>query len=119
KRRREVEAGIEAFRDQYGREPTPSEVSVITRESRMGKLKEVTTPEVLARQKSQLSQSELAEMENVKNRALHNDSSPNLGSNRNALAVSRDHLFERLSVLPGHAILAEALNQKLGHLTLE
>jgi conjugative relaxase-like TrwC/TraI family protein len=119
KRRREVEAGIEAFRAQYGREPTPSEVSVITRESRMGKLKEVTTPEVLARQKSQFSHSELAEMKGVKNRALHNDSSPTLGSNRNALAVARDHLFERHSVLPGHAILAEALNQKLGYLTIE
>jgi conjugative relaxase-like TrwC/TraI family protein len=119
KRRREVEAGIEAFRAQYGREPTPSEVSVITRETRMGKLKEITTPEVLARQRSQLSRFELAGLESVKNGALHNDSSPRIGSNRSALAAARDHLFERLSVLPGHAILAEALNQKLGHVTLE
>jgi conjugative relaxase-like TrwC/TraI family protein len=119
KRRREVEAGIEAFRAQYGREPTPSEVSVITRETRMGKLKEITSPEVLARQRSQLSSSELAGLESVKNGALHNDSSPSIGSNRSALAAARDHLFERLSVLPGHAILAEALNQKLGQVTLE
>ena len=31
-----------------------------------------------------------------------------------ALASARQHLFERRSVLAGHEILAEALNQGLG-----
>ena len=39
-------------------------------------------------------------------------------SNWNALMQARDHLYERHSVLKGHQILAEALNQSLGSLDL-
>src|SRR5437773_2677959 len=42
-----------------------------------------------------------------------------MGSNWQALMRARDHLFERHSVLQGHQILAEALNQSLGSLDLE
>jgi hypothetical protein len=42
-----------------------------------------------------------------------------MGSERDALAAARDHLFERHSVVPGHAILAESLNKRLGYLTLD
>jgi hypothetical protein len=119
KRRKEVEAGIAAFRAEYGRDPTPSEISFITRETRVGKLKEITTPEVVARQRSQLSTSELAELEDIRNQALTNTIPRTPGSDRQALAFARNHLFERHSVLQGHAVLAEALNQKLGYLTLQ
>ncbi|HEX2522759.1 MAG TPA: MobF family relaxase, partial [Terriglobia bacterium] len=119
KRRKEVEAGMEAFRAEYGREPTPSEVSFITRETRIGKLKEITTPEVVARQRSQLSSSELTQLEDIRKNAFNNTAPASFGSDRQALASARNHLFERHSVLPGYAVLAEALNQKLGYLTLE
>ena len=40
-------------------------------------------------------------------------------SNWRALTQARDHLYERHSVLKGHQILAEALNQSLGGLDLQ
>ena len=46
KRRSEVEAGIERFREKNGREPSACEIHVITRETRGVKLREITTPEV-------------------------------------------------------------------------
>ena len=70
KRRAEVEAGIEAFRREKGRAPTTREIHVITRETRNVKLKEITTPEVRARQRSQLSESELASLDAIKQRAM-------------------------------------------------
>jgi ATP-dependent exoDNAse (exonuclease V) alpha subunit len=38
---------------------------------------------------------------------------------RNALRQARDHLFERASVQRGHEIIAEALNQSLGTVSLD
>ena len=70
KRRAEVEAGIEVFRREKGRAPTTREIHVITRETRNVKLKEITTPEVRARQRSQLSESELASLDAIKQRAM-------------------------------------------------
>ena len=42
-----------------------------------------------------------------------------MGSNWQPLMRARDHLYERHSVLQGHQILAEALNQSLGGADLE
>ncbi len=77
-------------------------------------MKEISTPEVLVYQRSQLSAQELCDLEAVKKRALSWQSEISMGSERDALAAARDHLFERHSVVPGHAILAESLNQASG-----
>ena len=119
KRRAEVEAGIESFRKEKGRAPTTREIHVITRETRNVKLKESSTPEVRSLQWSQLSESELATLEAIKQRALVGaDGTVRMGSPWRALLHARDHLYERHSVVRGHQILAEALNQKLGYLDL-
>src|SRR5437667_770856 len=119
KRRAEVEAGIEAFRREKGRAPTTNEVHVITRETRNVKLDEISTPEVRARQRSQLSESELAALEAVKQRALAGAAETvGMGSGWRALMRARDRLYERHSVLRGHQLFAEALNQQLGYLDL-
>src|SRR6266498_1498883 len=119
KRRAEVEAGIERFRREKGRAPTSNEIHVIPRETRNVKLKEISTPEVRARQRSQLSESELAALEAIKQRALASpDKSVGMGSAWRALMRARDHLYERHSVLRGHQLFAEALNQQLGYLDL-
>src|SRR5438876_8161650 len=119
KRRAEVEAGIEAFRREKGRAPTTNEIHVITRETRNVKLKEISTPEVRAQQRSQLSESELAALEAVKQRALAGaGETVGMGSAWRALMRARDHLYERYSVLRGHQLFAEALNQQLGYLDL-
>jgi hypothetical protein len=119
KRRAEVEAGIERFRREKGRAPTVHEIHVITRETRNVKLKEITTPEVRTMQRSQLSASEMAILEDVKHRAC-TDAGKNvlMRSTWNALMRARDHLFERHSVVRGHQLFAETLNNQLGFLDL-
>ena len=119
KRRGEIEEEIEVFRQEKGREPTSAEIAFITRETRNVKMKEISTPEVLAYQRSQLSAQELRDLEAIKEHALSWQSEISMGSDRNALAAARDHLFERQSVVPGHAVLAEGLNQRLGYVTLD
>jgi conjugative relaxase-like TrwC/TraI family protein len=117
KRRAEVEAGIERFRNEKGRAPTTREIHVITRETRNVKLKEISTPEVREKQRSQLSREELSTLESIKRRTLASShEKQGMRSAWKALLQARDHLFERHSVLPGHKVIAETLNQQLGYL---
>jgi conjugative relaxase-like TrwC/TraI family protein len=119
KRRAEVEAGIERFKREKGRAPTVSEIHVITRETRNVKLSEITTPEVRAMQRSQLSEAELATLNAIKQRALTDAGGIiQMGSTWKALMRARDHIFERHSVVTGHQLFAETLNHQLGFLDL-
>ncbi len=117
KRRAAVEAAIAEFVAQRGRQPTTAEITELTRLTRSFKLKEITTPEVRARQRAQLAPGELAALESMRQKAFSRQvSEPTLLAPEKALAAARQHLFERRSVLAGHEILAEALNQSLGAL---
>jgi conjugative relaxase-like TrwC/TraI family protein len=122
KRRAEVEQGIEAFKQNHGRAPTVAEVHAITVDTRSLKLHERTTPEVLAAQRAQLKPDEEAALSALKEQAERHAAQP-----AHTLAPSREreslrhafsHLFEKKSVSVGHEVLAEALNQNLGHLDL-
>ena len=128
KRRAEVEAAIDKFVAERGRQPNPAEISQLASETRSPKLREISTPEVRQHQRSQLSSSELSALEFLKREALirsveQTDSIEptelRMQSNGCALTHARDHLYERHSVLKGHQILAEALNQSLGSLDPE
>jgi conjugative relaxase-like TrwC/TraI family protein len=66
KRRADIELGIENFRQHHGRTPTTAEIHAITVASRDVKLKEATTPAVLAAQRGQLSDSEWAQLTELK-----------------------------------------------------
>ncbi len=120
KRREEIEREIEKFERERGREPTTLEISLITRETRSPGLKEITTPEVLARQRGQLQPGEWEQLQALRG---HATSCPAeglaAGGEHDALSVSVEHLFERQSVLKEHQVLAEALNQSLGNLDLQ
>jgi conjugative relaxase-like TrwC/TraI family protein len=119
KRRAEVEAGIERFRKEKGRAPTVREIHVITRETRNVKLEEITTPQVRGLQRSQLSKSELTTLEGIRNQALAGITErTSMRSAWKALLRARDHIFERHSVVRGHQLFAEALNNQLGFLDL-
>ena len=120
KRRAEVEAGIAEFREISGREPTASEIHSITTNSRESKLAETTTPAVLAAQRAQLSPVEWNDLEALKAQAIARAGRQIAmsGSERESLAVAVTHLYERRSVVAGHEILAEALNQNLGRIEL-
>lgn len=117
KRRSEIEREITAFQKEHGREPTSREVGIMTRETRADKMKEISNAEVLANQRAQLSPSELASLQNLKARAV----SPvglEMNREREGLRIATSHIFERRSVAYGHEVLAEALNQHLGHIDL-
>jgi hypothetical protein len=66
KRRADIELGIENFRQHHGRTPTTADIHAITVASRDVKLKEATTPAVLAAQRGQLSDSEWAQLTELK-----------------------------------------------------
>ena len=117
KRRADIDLGIEAFVLKNGRQPTRAEIATITKESRGSKLQEITTPEVLANQRSQLSPEELASLDALRVQA--SQSPPLALSHKQTLQESVSHLFERESVLQGHHVLAEALNLGLGEIDLE
>jgi conjugative relaxase-like TrwC/TraI family protein len=128
KRRAEVETAINKFVAERGRQPSSAEISQLASETRSDKLREISTPEVRQIQRSQLSSSELFALKSLKRQALMRSieqahsmepTELRMESNWHALMQARDHLYERHSVLKGHQILAEALNQNLGSLAVE
>ena len=120
KRREEVERGIKAFRQRVGRDPLPAEIHEIATATRSFKLKEITTPEVLAAQRAQLTFAELQSLEQLKIAAITRADGVRQGAGETpALDEAVKHLYERASVLRGHQVLAEALNQRLGTVDLD
>ncbi|MBI5771178.1 MAG: relaxase domain-containing protein [Verrucomicrobia bacterium] len=120
KRRAEIEKEIAAFRKKHGREPTTREVHGITTRTRGGKLAEITTAEVRRRQRAEFSPERTQALDELVNVARRRGPTPP-GTQGEAVALeqARNHLFERASVQRGHEVLAEALNQSLGHVSLE
>ena len=121
KRRAEVEKGIAKFRKEHGREPSPAETHVIATETRNAKLTEATTAQVLRWQRAQLSAQELRGLDHLKQAARSREQRAVSGLSREggALRLGIAHIFERRSVAAEHEIIAEALNQKLGALSLD
>lgn len=121
KRRAEVERGIEAFRCKHGRLPSKVEIHAITVQTRDAKLAEITTPAVVAAQRGQLSPQEQAHLVATKDHAVARARDVVTASprERESLQLAIGHLYERRSVAVGHEVLAEALNQNLGHLDLK
>jgi TrwC relaxase len=119
KRREEIERQIDRFEQEHGRRPTAKEIALLTRESRPAELKEIATAEVLALQQSQFSPGEWKQLQALRSQAEGQTIPIQIGQEREAFRASVAHLFERKSVLRGHEILAEALNQSLGSLDLE
>jgi conjugative relaxase-like TrwC/TraI family protein len=120
KRRAQIEKEIAVFRKKHGREPTTREIHGITTQTRSGKLAEITTAEVRRQQRADFSPERAQGLDAVVDAARRRAplSPPALGEAA-ALLRARNHLFERAGVQRGHEVLAEALNQNLGRLSLE
>ena len=121
KRREEIEREIDKFEKDNGREPTRTEVSAMTRQTRPSELKEISTTEVRKFQFGQLSAEEWSQLQKVHAEArerVKHGGTVSTGTEKATLKAAVDHLFERQSVLQKHQILAEALNQNLGSLDL-
>lgn len=120
KRRAQIEREIAAFEKKHGRAPTAKEIHGITTRTRSSKLAEITTSEVRSKQRGDFSPERLQALEalvTAARRAGPAAAAPD--GERNALRQARDHLFERASVQRGHEIIAEALNQSLGTVSLD
>lgn len=120
KRRKQIDAAIEAFKDKKGRKPTIEEINIITRETRDSKLTEISTVEVRQKQKATLSPEEfkMLQQERMKALAKTKDNEIQLKP-QTAMNRAEKMLFERESALREDKLLAEALNQGLGKVDLE
>ncbi len=120
KRRAQIESEVAVFRKKHGREPTTREIHGITTQTRSGKLAEITTAEVRRRQRADFSPERAQMLDAVVDAArCQRPAAPITSGGAAALVQARNHLFERASVQRGHEMLAEALNQNLGCLSLE
>jgi conjugative relaxase-like TrwC/TraI family protein len=118
KRRAEVEKGIAEFKEKYGREPSPTEIHDITTKTRSSKLTEISTPEVRAKQKAQLSKDELSYLSALQENKTSNIINPE-DKTEESINYAIEHIFERNSVVRKHTLMAEALKSNLGSVDLE
>lgn len=111
KRSRAVEKLAADFAAEKGRKPTKREIEILVRESREDKLTEVSTPEVRARQRAELSAVEAERLDALVNRARA-QLPREQWSHGNAQAIldaALRHVFERNSVAREGAVLGAAL----------
>lgn len=111
KRTRHVQQLAEAFAVEKGRKPTKREVEVLVRESREDKLTEVSTPEVRARQRAELSSSEAERLDLLVSdaRAQAPREQWSHGNAQAVLEAALRHVFERASVAREGVVLGAAL----------
>lgn len=111
KRARHVQKLAEEYAAMKGRKPTKREIEVLVRESREDKLTDVSTEQVRARQRAELSSDELGTLEKLvrvaKAQVPHMQWSH--GDARKILDASLRHVFERSSVVREGEVLSSAL----------
>ncbi|MEO7797253.1 MAG: AAA family ATPase, partial [Opitutaceae bacterium] len=113
KRAREVKALAEEFAVKKGRRATKREIEVIVRESRAKKLSEITTPEVRARQRVELTPAEMGSLEMLVRKTMgQRPRVENTVSQAHAMRVldaALRHVYERRSVAREGEVLSAAL----------
>ena len=111
KRSRAVEKLAAEFTVEKGRQPTKREVEILVRESRPDKLTAVSTPEVRARQRAELSVGEAKQLDALvsKARAQLPREQWSHGNAQTVLEAAFRHVFERASVAREGAVLGAAL----------
>ncbi|MBT5903993.1 MAG: AAA family ATPase, partial [Opitutaceae bacterium] len=123
KRRADIEKGIVDFEIKNGRSPSTAEIHAITVKTRNAKLAEISTTEVISNQRAQLSAAELKELHRISSEAVRSvelsGAKRSVPRERESLGAAIGHTFERRSVVYGHELLAEALNQNIGFLDLD
>lgn len=118
KRSAEKEAAIEQFIQEKGREPSNNEVSVLVRNTREDKLREIATADVRAYQRGQVLPEDAAILHETKALAESSHSLPAMKTAAPSLEYAKEHLFERISVAHDHELLTEALHHGRGQIDL-
>ncbi|MBL9212707.1 MAG: relaxase domain-containing protein [Opitutaceae bacterium] len=111
KRSRAVEKLVAEFAAEKGRRPTKREVEILVRDSRADKLTAVSTPEVRARQRAELSSVETEQLDALvrQARSLSSREQYSHGNAQTVLEAALRHVFERASVARDGAVLGAAL----------
>lgn len=111
KRTRQVRRLAEEFAAAKGRKPTKREVEVLVRESREDKLTEISTPEVKARQRAELSSDEARSLDELVRSARTQTPRQQLshGTVQSVLEAALRHVYERSSVVREGDVLSAAL----------
>ncbi|HEY0946540.1 MAG TPA: MobF family relaxase [Opitutaceae bacterium] len=110
KRARQVQQLADEFAKQKGRRPTKREIEVLVRESRANKLADVSTAEVRARQRAQLSADEANALDDLVRAALGRRAARVSRGNVHAvLEAALRHTYERHSVVREGDVLRAAL----------
>lgn len=111
KRTRQVQRLAEEFAAAKGRKPTKREVEVLVRESREDKLTEISTPEVKARQRAELSSDEARPLDELVRSARTQTPRQQWshGTVQSVLKAALRHVYERSSVVREGDVLSAAL----------
>lgn len=111
KRTRQVQRLAEEFAQKKGRQPTKREIEVLVRESRGSKLPDVSTREVRARQRAELSGDELRSLAGLVQAAREQAPRQRISHGQvvSVLDASLRHVFERSSVVREGEVLNAAL----------
>jgi conjugative relaxase-like TrwC/TraI family protein len=111
KRTNHIQKLADAFAAKKGRKATKREVEILVRESREDKLTEVSTAEVRARQRAELSSDEASKLDGLVGNALTQlpREQWSHGNAHTVLAAALRHVYERSSVVREGAVLGAAL----------
>jgi conjugative relaxase-like TrwC/TraI family protein len=118
KRSAEKETAIKEFITENGRTPSDNEVAVLVRNTREDKLRKISTKEVKAHQRAQLSPKDAKILARTREQAAAKNEVPCLTSAAPSLEYAVEHLFERVSVVCDHELLTEALHHGRGQIDL-
>jgi hypothetical protein len=112
------DAAIVEFLDQNGRLPSNNEIARLVRDTRPGKLHEITTAQVRAVQFARMDPDEAKTLKELHRAALERGSVRDAVAATPSLAHAREHLFERVSVAKDYELKTEALRHGRGHIDL-
>jgi conjugative relaxase-like TrwC/TraI family protein len=111
KRTNHIQKLADAFAAEKGRKATKREIEILVRESREDKLTEVSTAEVRARQRAELSSDEASKLDDLVGHArtqLPREQWSH-GNAQTVLAAALRHVYERSSVVREGVVLGAAL----------
>jgi conjugative relaxase-like TrwC/TraI family protein len=113
------DAAIAEFTETNGREPTDNEVTVLVRNTREPKLKEISTAEVREQQQTRLTAQDRKELQTAREHADKNNCRAQHSNPFHSLNYALEHVFERVSVATEHELLETALQHGRGTMTMD
>jgi len=118
KRAQQRDEVVRAMEQKLGRKLSNDEIAYAVHQSRVKKLKGISTSEVRERQLAQLQPDELQMLRQLSASVHPKPTTLDPDCESKALAYAIAHVFERKSVLPEHELLNVALSQRPGEVDL-